>query len=100
MPDDHEKISQDKQQHLFQFHLKVPVWDFGALIIPRNTLNVAADPKEVFKCHESKNCTECCVSIVREEKEQLPGWNDLCHLLEATEQLWAKLEDRELSQVQ
>lgn len=27
------------------------------------------------------------VSIVREEKEQLPGWNDLCHLLEATEQL-------------
>lgn len=59
MPDAHEKISQDRQQHLFQFHLQVTVQDFGAITIHRNTLTpLAADPKEVFKCHESKNCTE------------------------------------------
>lgn len=42
----------------------------------------------------------CCVFILRAGKEQLLRWYDLCDLLEATEQLWAKLEDRELSQVQ
>lgn len=90
-----------RQYHLFLFHLKVTVAVFGAITIHTNTLtSVAADPEEIFKCHGGKNCRELSCLYFNSRK-RIITWMEwfVCDLLEPTEQLWAKEEDRELSQV-